>query len=63
MGTVVGWGRLSEGGSLANVVQEVQVPILTLAQCRALKYRPQRITPNMICAGKGVEDSCQVSEI
>lgn len=62
MGTVVGWGRLSEGGNLADIVQEVQVPILSLAQCRATKYRPQRITPNMICAGKGVEDSCQVSD-
>jgi len=60
VGTVVGWGRLSEGGNLADVVQEVQVPILSLAQCRASKYRPQRITANMICAGKGVEDSCQV---
>ncbi|XP_050547810.1 putative serine protease 46, partial [Daktulosphaira vitifoliae] len=59
MGTVVGWGRVSEGGSLANIVQEVQVPILSLAQCRATKYRPQRITNNMICAGRGVEDSCQ----
>ncbi|XP_027839993.2 transmembrane protease serine 9-like [Aphis gossypii] len=59
VGTVVGWGRLSEGGNLADVVQEVQVPILSLAQCRASKYRPQRITANMICAGKGVEDSCQ----
>ncbi|KAL5235896.1 hypothetical protein ACI65C_003306 [Semiaphis heraclei] len=59
VGTVVGWGRVSEGGNLADVVQEVQVPILSLAQCRASKYRPQRITNNMICAGKGVEDSCQ----
>jgi len=60
-GTVVGWGRVSEGGNLANIVQEVQVPILSLAQCRATKYRPQRITANMICAGRGIEDSCQVS--
>uniref|UniRef100_A0A2S2QSA4 Trypsin-1 n=1 Tax=Sipha flava TaxID=143950 RepID=A0A2S2QSA4_9HEMI len=59
LGTVVGWGRVSEGGNLADIVQEVQVPILSLAQCRASKYRPQRITANMICAGKGVEDSCQ----
>uniref|UniRef100_A0A0A9WVP2 Vitamin K-dependent protein C n=1 Tax=Lygus hesperus TaxID=30085 RepID=A0A0A9WVP2_LYGHE len=59
MGTVVGWGRTSEGGALANIVQEVQVPILTLGQCRASKYRPNRITANMVCAGKGVQDSCQ----
>ncbi|XP_014253064.2 trypsin-1-like isoform X2 [Cimex lectularius] len=59
VGTVVGWGRTSEGGNLANIVQEVQVPILTLQQCRATKYRPSRITPNMVCAGKGIQDSCQ----
>ncbi|KAK9505041.1 hypothetical protein O3M35_009191 [Rhynocoris fuscipes] len=58
-GTVVGWGRTSEGGSLAGIIQEVQVPILTLQQCRATKYRPSRITPNMICAGRGIQDSCQ----
>lgn len=44
---------------LPSVVQEVQVPILSLAQCRAMKYGPSRITNNMICAGKGAQDSCQ----
>lgn len=62
-GTVVGWGRTSEGGTLASVVQEVQVPILTLTQCRSSKYKPSRITPNMLCAGKGTQDSCQVRMI
>lgn len=59
-GIVVGWGRTSEGGTLASVIQEVQVPILTLSQCRNSKYKPSRITANMLCAGKGVQDSCQV---
>lgn len=59
-GIVVGWGRTSEGGTLANIIQEVSVPILTLNQCRSTKYKPSRITANMICAGKGVQDSCQV---
>ncbi|XP_066591878.1 transmembrane protease serine 9-like [Prorops nasuta] len=58
-GTVVGWGRTAEGGMLPGKVQEVQVPILTLAQCRNMKYRANRITNNMICAGKGSQDSCQ----
>ncbi|KAL1123630.1 hypothetical protein AAG570_002706 [Ranatra chinensis] len=58
-GTVVGWGRTSEGGQLAAKVQEVQVPILTLQDCRNTKYRPARITQNMICAGNGRQDSCQ----
>lgn len=59
MGTVVGWGRTKEGGMLPSVVQEVQVPILSQAQCRATKYGPNRITGNMLCAGRGAMDSCQ----
>ncbi|CAH1119221.1 unnamed protein product [Phaedon cochleariae] len=58
-GTVVGWGRTSEGGLLPSIVQEVDVPILSLAQCRAMKYRSSRITGYMLCAGKGAQDSCQ----
>lgn len=58
-GTVVGWGRTSEGGALAGQVHEVQVPILSLIQCRKMKYRANRITENMICAGRGSQDSCQ----
>jgi len=61
MGTVVGWGRTSEGGTLPAIAHEVQVPILSLQECRQTKYRPSRITANMLCAGKGTEDSCQVS--
>ncbi|CAG9865503.1 unnamed protein product [Phyllotreta striolata] len=58
-GTVVGWGRTSEGGMLPTVVQEVEVPILTQAQCKGMKYRASRITNYMLCAGKGTQDSCQ----
>jgi Trypsin. len=61
MGTVVGWGRTSEGGTLPAIAHEVQVPILSLQECRQTKYRPSRITANMLCAGKGTQDSCQVS--
>jgi hypothetical protein len=48
IGTVIGWGRIAEGGSLPGVVQHVQVPILTLNACRQMKYRASRITPNMV---------------
>lgn len=51
-GIVVGWGRTSEGGTLPGIVQEVNVPILSLAQCRAMKYRASRITPNMVSKAK-----------
>lgn len=58
-GTVIGWGKTAEDGLLPGIVQEVQVPILTLSQCRAMKYRSSRITSYMLCAGKGAMDSCQ----
>lgn len=48
-----------EGGMLPGVVHEVKVPILTLDQCRKMKYKANRITGYMLCAGKGSQDSCQ----
>lgn len=47
-GVAVGWGRTSEGGTLPGIVQHVRVPILTLSQCRSMKYRSSRITSNMV---------------
>lgn len=47
-GIVIGWGRTSEGGSLPGIVQQVKVPILTLQECRSMKYRASRITSNMV---------------
>lgn len=44
----MGWGRTSEGGTLPGIVQHVNVPILTLQQCRNMKYRASRITANMV---------------
>ncbi|XP_049870792.1 trypsin-1-like isoform X2 [Pectinophora gossypiella] len=58
-GVVVGWGRTSAGGQLPAIVQEVRVPILSLQQCRGMKYRASRITNNMLCAGRASTDSCQ----
>lgn len=46
--TVIGWGRTSEGGTLPGKLQQVNVPILTVNQCRNMKYRASRITTNMV---------------
>ena len=32
--TVVGWGKLSEGGDPADVLMEVTVPVITQKKCR-----------------------------
>jgi len=60
--TVVGWGKMSEGGRPADVLQEVVVPVITQRKCRhETRYRKKEITNNMFCAGydKGVLDACQ----
>lgn len=46
--TVIGWGRTAEGGTLPGKLQQVNVPILTINQCRNMKYRASRITTNMV---------------
>ncbi|XP_020278717.1 trypsin-1-like [Pseudomyrmex gracilis] len=60
-GIVTGWGAVKESGMVSHTLQEVVVPILTNAECRATKYPSRRITDNMLCAGyeEGGKDSCQ----
>jgi trypsin len=58
---VVGWGTTREGGSVSDVLRQVEVPLITNATCKA---QPQynTLTDNMICAADlnaGGIDSCQ----
>ena len=56
---IVGFGRLSSGGSSPNVLMQVQVPIVTETKC---KYAyGSSIHASMVCAGldQGGKDSCQ----
>ncbi|KAI4459271.1 transmembrane protease serine [Holotrichia oblita] len=62
--TVTGWGRLSEGGSLPTVLQEVHVPIVSNENCKSMFLKAGRheyIPDIFLCAGyeKGGQDSCQ----
>lgn len=61
-GLVTGWGATKSGGSTANVLQEVIVPIMSNEECKKTAYGEKRILPNMLCAGhpEGGKDSCQV---
>ncbi|HAJ38509.1 MAG TPA: hypothetical protein DCL15_22815 [Chloroflexi bacterium] len=56
---VSGWGATSEGGSTANILQKVRVPIVSNATCNTAYGGG--ITANMLCAGlaAGGKDSCQ----
>lgn len=66
--TVTGWGRLNEDGPLPNVIQHVDVPIITNKDCENMYKRAGYIEdiPNIfVCAGlaKGTKDSCEVSQL
>ncbi|MEM7801283.1 MAG: serine protease [Chloroflexota bacterium] len=58
LATVTGWGTTSEGGSIASILQEVNVPLVSNATCNN-SYGS--ITDNMLCAGyaAGGKDACQ----
>ncbi|XP_072315776.1 enteropeptidase [Eucyclogobius newberryi] len=58
--SISGWGRLTSGGSLPDVLQEAQVPLVPQTVCQ--EQLPQyNISELMLCAGRdqGGTDSCQ----
>lgn len=60
---VTGWGRTGESKPPSNEMRKVEVPIMSIEDCRKNSgYVPSRITENMMCAGYsgGQKDSCQV---
>merc|ERR1719411_2147922 len=46
--TVTGWGTTTEGGSLARVLQKVDVPVVSDEHCRD-SYGQSDITDSMSC--------------
>ena len=56
---ITGWGRLASGGATPNILQQVQVPVVSRGRCD--KAYPNKIHDSMICAGldQGGIDSCQ----
>ncbi|MCL4140354.1 UNVERIFIED_CONTAM: hypothetical protein GTU68_045219 [Idotea baltica] len=59
IGTITGWGITATGGSTSNILQEVDVPLITTDECRAESIFGSHITDNMICAGVTGQGSCQ----
>jgi len=61
MAVVSGWGTTKSGGSLPEILQYVNVPLMTNADCKKTGYEATSIKPSMVCAGykEGKKDSCQ----
>ncbi|MET1255168.1 trypsin-like serine protease [Aliikangiella maris] len=59
--TVSGWGALREGGSGPDILNEVDVPVVSNTTCNSSSAYGGAVTQNMICAGlaEGGKDSCQ----
>jgi len=59
LATVTGWGRLREGGSWPDILQEVNVNTMTNSQCTTnTDYNPGEVTSTMICARAPGKDAC-----
>ncbi|KAJ0177719.1 hypothetical protein K1T71_006592 [Dendrolimus kikuchii] len=59
----VGWGSTEEQNSHSCQLLEVELPILSNAECRNTKYESSMIGDTMLCAGypdEGKRDTCQV---
>ncbi|XP_041789856.1 transmembrane protease serine 6 [Chelmon rostratus] len=56
---VTGWGALREGGSSSNVLQKVDVRLVSEEAC--IRSYGHLVTPRMLCAGyrSGDKDACQ----
>ncbi|XP_011497936.1 PREDICTED: trypsin-1-like [Ceratosolen solmsi marchali] len=56
-----GWGTLHEDGKPSCLLQSVDVPVMSLEDCRNTSYNSRMISENMLCAGypEGKKDSCQ----
>ena len=62
--TVLGWGTMREGGRPAKILRYVELPYVSLKECRRA-MRPHRIYDSMVCAGYvkyGGKDACQVNK-
>ncbi|MCI4387046.1 hypothetical protein PGIGA_G00069550 [Pangasianodon gigas] len=57
---IAGWGTLTEGGVVADVLQQAVLPLINNSECQA-RLPEYNITERMVCAGypEGGIDTCQ----
>ena len=64
---VAGWGSTKEGGNSANILQELELPVIKTSNCENLyseigkRISDKQFDDAVMCAGyiKGGKDSCQ----
>ncbi|XP_022088842.1 transmembrane protease serine 9-like [Acanthaster planci] len=58
---ITGWGHTEENGSVSNILQEVEVPMLDPATCQRLAPDNIQVAGQLLCAGhpEGRMDTCQ----
>ncbi|XP_055356412.1 trypsin alpha-3-like [Paramacrobiotus metropolitanus] len=57
--TVSGWGTTSSGGSSSQILQSVNVHVVSRAACNAANSYYGQIVDGMLCAAADGRDSCQ----
>ncbi|XP_056130468.1 chymotrypsin-C-like [Lampris incognitus] len=56
---VTGWGRLSTGGPIAEILQQALLPVVDHATCSRLDWWGPQVKDTMVCAGgDGVVSGC-----
>ncbi|XP_066951798.1 proclotting enzyme-like [Macrobrachium rosenbergii] len=59
LAVATGWGYTQYGGSLSDVLREVEVSLISNSQCKKLYSGLATITSNMLCAYSSGKDACQ----
>lgn len=60
-GIITGWGRLSYGGRLPDILQEVSIPIISDYKCsKVYGLENTQIFNSQICTWISDSDACQV---
>lgn len=52
--------EFQSNGSSSKILQKLIVPVIDQEECRKIYARYLPVTSNMLCAGKGEKDTCQV---
>ncbi|KAM4652756.1 chymotrypsin-like elastase family member 3B [Discoglossus pictus] len=55
---VTGWGRLTTGGALPNVLQQALLPVADHATCTQRDWWGSSIKTTMVCAGGDLQAGC-----